>query len=200
LVKYGRAGRANSVLPGTEHPDDGRQNRNKDNDCNDIVDVLGNIRNEMAQGKAPQDGCANPEDAANSIEQQITGVGHFGGAGNGRAERSNNGNKTREDDRPAAVLFVEIVGALEMAAAEKERIFAAVKGSACGAANPVPDLVTGNGAKHDRKQKPLEWNNACGGKDTCGDEKRVARKKKANKKTGFYKDDRANKRSASRAN
>jgi hypothetical protein len=92
------------------------------------------------------------------------------------------------------------VSALEMAAPEKEGIFAAVKGRAGGTANPVADLITRNGAYHYREQKPFERNVAMGGKDTCGDEKRVARKKKANKKACFNENDGADERSATGVN
>jgi len=79
-----------------------------------------------------------------------------------------------------------------MAAAEKKGFFAAVEGRAGGTADPVADLVTGNGAKHDWKQKPLKGNNARVGEDAGGDKKRVAGKKKANKEACFYEHDGAN--------
>jgi hypothetical protein len=91
------------------------------------------------------------------------------------------------------------VGALEMATAEEQGILAAIKGGASGAANPIANLIPCDGAEHDRKEKPLQRNNAGGGKDACGDEKGITRKKKANEEAGFYEDDCADKGSAARA-
>src|SRR5271156_3086478 len=132
----------------------------------------------MSQRVAAEDHGANPEDAAKNVEEQIAGVRHFCGASHRWAKRSNDGHETREYHSAATIFLVELVGTLEMAAAEKERVFAAVKGSAGRTANPVANLITGDGAKHDREQKPLEGNDAGVGENACGDQKRVARKKK----------------------
>lgn len=86
-----------------------------------------------------------------------------------------------------------------MAAAKEEGILAPVKSGTGGAANPVADLVTRDGAEHDGKQEPLERNDAGERKDTGGDEKRIAGEKKPNKESGFNEDDGANERSASGA-
>jgi hypothetical protein len=92
------------------------------------------------------------------------------------------------------------MGALEVAAAEEKGVLAPVQGGSCGTSNPVTDLVTSDGAKHDREQKPLEGYNASVGEDAGSDQKRIARKKKTNEEAGFYEDDGANERSASGAN
>jgi hypothetical protein len=91
------------------------------------------------------------------------------------------------------------MGPLEMAAAKKERILTAIKRRASGTANPVADLVTGDGAKHDWKQKPFEGDNTCVGKNASGDQKRIPGKKKTNEKAGFDKDDGADQRGAAGA-
>src|SRR5271157_514537 len=60
-------GRTRSVrrsFSGTEYADDGRQNRNEHDDCNDIVNVLADIGDQVAERIAPKDRSANPEDAA----------------------------------------------------------------------------------------------------------------------------------------
>ena len=199
-VKYGRPERSIGGLPGTEYADDGRKNGNDDDDGNDIVNVLADVGDEMAERVAAKDHGANPEDAAKNIEEKISRIRHFCGACDGRTKRSNDGDEARENYGPAAVFFVEIVGALEMAAAEKEGILAAVKCGAGGTANPVADLVAGDGAEHDRQQKPLEGNDARVGEDSGGDQKGVAWKEKADKKAGFDEDDGANERSAAGAN
>jgi hypothetical protein len=84
------------------------------------------------------------------------------------------------------------MGALKMAAAEKERIFAPVESSARRPANPVTDLIADNGAEHYGKQQPFERNHPSGGKDAGGDKQGIPGKKEANKETGFNKYDSAN--------
>jgi hypothetical protein len=163
------------------------------------VNVLADVGYEMPKRVAAQDHGANPENAADKIEEKIAKIRHFCGAGDGRTERSNDWDETRKNHGPAAVFLVEIVGALEMAAAKEEGIFAPVQGSSRGTANPIANLVTCDGTKHDGEQKPLEGNNACVGEDSGRNQKRVAREKKTDEEAGFDKDDGANKRSAPRA-
>jgi hypothetical protein len=164
------------------------------------VNVLANVGDEMAKRVSSEDHGADPEDAPKKIEEQVARIRHFGCASDGRAECSNDGDEASKNYGATAVFFVEIVGALEVAAAEEQGIFAPVQGGASGTANPIADLVTGDGAKHDGEQKPLEGNNASVGEDAGGDQKRIAGKKKANEEAGFYEDDGANERSASGAN
>ena len=184
---------------GTEQADDGRKNGDDGNHGNNIVNVLADVGDEMSQRVAAEDHGANPEDAAKNVKEQIAGIRHFCGTGHRWAKCSNDGHESREDHGAATVFLVELMGALEMAAAEKEGVFAAIKGGACGTANPIANLVAGNGAKHDREQKPLEGNDAGVREDAGGDQKRVARKKKAHEEPSFYKDYGANQRSATRA-
>ena len=82
--------------------------------------------------------------------------------------------------------------ALEVAAPEKDRILTAVQGRSGGPANPIANLIARNSAEHDRKQKPLKRDNACGREDAGSDQQRITWKKKANKKAGFDEDDGAN--------
>jgi len=153
----------------------------------------------MAKRIPAEDHGPNPEDAAKNIEDQISQVGHSCGASNGRTERSNDRNEARKNHCPAAVFLIEIMGTLEMAAAKKEGIFAAVKCSAGRPADPVADLVACNRTNHDWEQKPLEGNDASVREDSGGDQKGIARKKKTYKEAGFYKDDGADQGSAAGA-
>jgi len=200
LVKYGAPRRGTATAFGAEKPDDGREYGKQNHDTNYIVDVLANIGDQAAEGVAAEGRGANPEDAAKNVIEEIAGIGHSSGACYGRAKRPDDGNEAGENYSAASVLFIEIVSALEMAAAEKERIFAAIKCCSGGATDPVADLVTGDGAEHDRKQEPLEGNDSRVGEDARGDEQGVSGKKKANEKAGFDENDGANERSAARAN
>lgn len=185
--------------PGTKHANNGREYREEDHHGDHIVDVLADVGNEMAKRITTENRGPNPEDATKSVEKQIARVGHSCGTRDRGTERSNDGNEARENYGPASVFLVENMGALEMAAAEKQGIFAAIKGRASGAANPIADLITYDSAEHHRKQKPLERNDPCVGENARGDQKRITGKKKADKETGFDKDDGADERSASRA-
>ena len=116
------------------------------------MDALGNIWNRAAEEIAAEYRAGHPEDAAKDVIGQIARIRHACRASDGRAERSNNGDKASEDDRFSAVLLVEIVGSLQVAPAEEEGIFSLVECVSCGAADPVANLVADDGAKHDRGQ------------------------------------------------
>jgi hypothetical protein len=92
------------------------------------------------------------------------------------------------------------MSALEMAAAEEERIFAFVESRAGGAADPVADLIADDGTKHDGKQQPFQRNNVCGGENAGGDEQGIAGKEKADEETGFDEDNGADQRGAASSN
>src|SRR5258708_28655215 len=104
----------------------------------------------MPKRIAAQDHGAHPEDAAEDIESEETGVGHSGGAGYRRAERSDNGNEARENHRAPAILFVKIMGALEMASPEEERSFAAIQTRAARPADPAAHHVPHEHRYHSR--------------------------------------------------
>jgi len=88
---------------------------------------------------------------------------------------------------------------LKVAAAEEERVLAAIKSGARRAADPIANLVADNRAKHDREQQPLKGNDAGSGKDSGGDEQGITGKEKADEKASFNEDDRADQRSAAGA-
>src|SRR4029077_13540746 len=126
--------------------------------------------------EAAQNHGANPQRAAADIEAQVPEIGHRGSAGNGRAKGANDGDEARENHRPASVFLIKIVSALEVAAAEEERIFAAIQRWASGATNTVADLIADDGAQHDRQEQPAERNHPRCGENTRSDQERVARK------------------------
>jgi len=90
------------------------------------------------------------------------------------------------------------VGALQVAAAEKKRVFAAIERRACGAANIVAELVAQNGAKDTRAKEPAERKVISGSEDSCGYQERVTGEEKANEQASFHKDDGANERRTAR--
>src|SRR5246127_4961614 len=106
----------------------------------------------MPEKITAQDHRAHPEDAAEDIENEVAGVGHSGGAGYRRAKRSDDGNEARQDDGPATIFFIEVMGALKMASPEKEGIFAPVQSGTGRAADPIADLVAYDGAQHNGQE------------------------------------------------
>src|SRR6267143_6335363 len=124
------------------------------------------------------------------------GIRHFRSAGDGRTERSNEGDEASEDHGADAIFFVEIMSPLKMAAAEEERVLAAIESGARRAADPIANLIANNRAKHNRQQEPLEGNHAGRGENAGGDEQGITGQEKADEKASFDEDDRADQRSA----
>jgi len=172
--------------------DDRWKNGKYDHDGNDIMNAFTNIRHRPAQRVSTENHGADPKNPTKNIEGQIAGIRHLCRAGNGRTERSNDRNETREDDGPATILFVEFMGALKMASSEEKGVFAAVQGRTRRAADPIPNLIAHDGAKHDRQEKPLEGNHAGSRENSGSYQQGITRKKKTYKKTGFNEDDRTN--------
>lgn len=198
LIKYDPpGGTRGAVSPGADDANDGWKDGKEDHNGNDVVNVPANVGDQMAKRVSTKDGRSNPADSSHNIEKQVARIHHFCGASDRRAERTNNRDEAGKNYGSAAISFIEVMGALEVAAAEKERVFSAIERGASRAANPVANLVPSNGAKHDRKQKPLEGNYASGREDARRDEKRITGKKKTDKEAGFDKNDGANERSAS---
>jgi hypothetical protein len=84
------------------------------------------------------------------------------------------------------------MSALEMAAAEEEGVFASVEFRTSGTADPIPDLVSNNGAEHDGQEQPFQGDDAGGRENSSGDEQGIAGEKKANEKPGFNENYSAN--------
>src|SRR6266567_3963370 len=187
------------LMPRTKNADDRWQNREEDDNGNDVMDALADVRNRAAQGVAAEDHGGDPENSARNVESQVAGIGHLRSAGDRRTKRSNDGNEARENHGSAAVFLVEIMGALKMTAAEEKRVFAAVESSSSRAADPVTNLIPDNGAKHNGKEEPFEWNDPGSGENASGNKQGITGKKKSHKETGFYEYDGADERGPARA-
>src|SRR5262245_23593128 len=120
------------------------------------MNVLADVGDGAAERVAAENHGTDPEDPTENVERHIAAIGHARCSCHRWTERSNDRNKACEDHGAAAVLLIEFVRALQMAAAEEERILALVKSSAGGAADPVANLVSDNGAKHDWQEEPAQ--------------------------------------------
>src|SRR6266404_9506767 len=183
----------------TEDADDCGKNGKDDDNGNDVVNALSNVGNRTSKDVAAEDHRANPQNTSTNVKEEIAGIRHFRSAGDRRTERPNDGDEAREDHGTAAIFLVEIMSPLKMAAAEEERVLAAVESHARRAADPIANLIADDGAKHNRQQEPLEGNHTRGGKNPGGDEQGITGKKEADEKTSFNEDDRADQRSAAGA-
>src|SRR5579859_901348 len=111
---------------GAEQANDGGKQGKEDDHGNHIVNVVADVGDEMAERITAKDCGSNPEGAANSIEEQISCIRHFCSASDRGTKRSNDGDETGENHGAATVFFIEVMGALQMAAAKKEGFLAAV--------------------------------------------------------------------------
>lgn len=164
------------------------------------MDAGPDIGYRVSQRIAAENHRADPQNASADVERDVTGIGHLCGTGHRRTKRSNDGNKPREDYCPAPIFFVEIVGALEMAASKEQGVLTAVESCSRRPADPVADLIADNGAKHDREKEPFEGNPVRqGGKNAGGDEQGITGEKEAHKKAGFDENNDADERGAAGA-
>ena len=107
-------------MSGAIDADDCGKHGNHDDNGDDIMDALTNVWDRAAQRVAAENHGANPKDPSTNIERQVVEVGHLRGASDRRAEGSNDGSEARQDYGTATVLFIKIMGTLQMFAAEKE--------------------------------------------------------------------------------
>ena len=99
---------------------DGREDRDDSDHDDDVVDFLADVGDGAAEEIAAENCGGDPGDAADDVEHHVTRIRHFRGAGDRWAEGADDGDEAGEDDGAAAVLFVELMSALKMAAAEEE--------------------------------------------------------------------------------
>src|SRR5712691_2288954 len=162
----GRCGSAARAQCANNRRKDGKENYDEDNP----VDALVDVGDGAAEKVAAENHASDPEDSPKDVIAEIPRVRHLSGAGDRRAESPDDGNKASQDDRLSAVLFIEIVGAPQMAAAEKEGIFAAVQGVSGAASNPITELVAGDGAQGHQCHQGQKRSNgkvAGAGKNAC---------------------------------
>jgi len=100
------------LAPRPKNADDGRQDREENDNGNDVVNALAYVGNGTAQSVAAENHGADPEDSTEDIKCEVAGIGHLGGAGNRRTKGSDDRNEASQDDGSAAVFFVEIVSTL----------------------------------------------------------------------------------------
>ena len=164
------------------------------------MNVFTDVRNLAAQKISAQNHAANPQQSSGHIVGKVAPVRHFGRAGNRRAKRPNDGNESRYDDGLPAILFVELAGALQVALAEYQRIFPAIKCLARFPANPVADLVSADRAQGNEKQELRKMHLPGGGQHTGRDQQGIAGQKKSDEEARLDEDDDAHEQRAAPLN
>ena len=138
---------------------------------------------------AAEEHASNPDGSTHDVVGKVSRIAHHGGAGDGRAEGADDRNETREDYGAPAIFFVKIVRALQVTPTEKKGVLTTIQGRTGFAANPVAELITGDGADDADKNQAANGKEALASEDTRGDEKGIAGKKKANEESRFHEND-----------
>ncbi len=101
------------------------------------VPTVAELHADVGEGEAPGPG------AEKGVEVEAA-LGHAGDAGGKGDKGSDDGEETAEGDGAAAVLLKELLGAVEVVAAEEEEAAEALDG---GSASPVADPIGRDGAE-----------------------------------------------------
>ena len=167
--------------------EDHRQQRQQDDADHQQRQVLldeRHVAEEVAQGHQ----AADPGHGADHAEHDEARVVHLRHAGDEGREGPHDGQEARQGHGLAAVAFVELMGAVEVVAAEYLRVGVAEQPLAEGPADHVVGAVAGDRRDH---QQPAEqpWVHAAGGADGAGDEQqRVAGEERSHHQAGFTED------------
>src|ERR1700739_129934 len=185
---------------GAQKPDNRRKKRENDHDRYHVMNFLADVGNRTAEEISAQDHGADPENSTEDVAAQVLRVRHPGRPGDWRAKRTHNGDKARENNCSATILFIELVGALQVTTPKKEGVLALVQCRTGASSYPVTHLVATNRAQNSGAEQPFQGEESPGGEDACGYEQRITRKKETREQAGFYKNDGADKSGAPRLN
>src|SRR5260370_538607 len=116
------------------------------------MDALTDIWHSPPQEVTAQNHRPNPKPAADNVEHQISRVGHVRSARHWWAKRSDDRYEPRKNHRAPAVLLIKIARSLQVAAAEKERLFSSVQSRPPLPSYPESTLIPQNHTAHHRPQ------------------------------------------------
>src|SRR3989338_787680 len=122
-----------------------RQERNKNHDANDPVDLLFNIGNGAAQKITAESHPGHPGNATHDIVSQKLFIRHPPHAGHGGREGTDNGHETRDHDGLVAVFLVKSFCPRQVIFVEKERVLPVKYPRPQMIAYPIADTVTADG-------------------------------------------------------
>lgn len=100
----------------------------------------------------------HPEYCPDNVIESEFGIPHLANAGDKGGEGSDNGNETRDDDRFAAVLIVELLGSGQMLSIKEPRCLTSKNSGADAPSNGVIDRISQDRShrKKDGKQRKGE--------------------------------------------
>src|SRR5262249_32265763 len=145
--------RALAVLPtasGAEEFDDAGEDRQHDDGADHQMEVALNGR-DGAESIAGDNEEPDPRRGAGDIEEAESAVWHLADARDERRERPNDRHETRENDRLAAVLFVERLRADEVLLVEEQRRLALERARPDAVADRVIDRVPEHGGDEEEQ-------------------------------------------------
>ena len=116
-------------------------------------------------------------------------VGHASDAGDKRCERPHDGHEAGEDDGLAAMAGVEVVGLVEILAAENARVGIGKQLHAEEMADGVIDGVSQYGGEDQQCHQQVDVHFAHGRNGTGNKQERVARQERRDDQAGFGKHD-----------
>lgn len=185
LLRLGFGGAAAEAA--AEHADDHRYQRQQDDEHYQQRQVFLDERyvaEEVAQGYE----AADPQDGAEYAEPEEARVRHLGDAGDERCEGPQDRQKARQGHGFAAVLVVEIVGFLQVVAAEDFRVGVAEQALPGRSSDHVVGAVTQDGREHQQAAQQYRVHAAACG-DGAGDKQQgITRQEGHDHQAGFAKD------------
>src|SRR5687767_8533552 len=162
IVNCGRRGRRSDVgrcgtggdrgAPAFLPPvDDPRQNRQEDHHENNLFDVPIDPGHPAAEEVAGEQHGPYPEQAAEDVVEHEVPIPHLGDPRHDRRKRANDWHESRENDRLATMLFVELVGPVQVLLVEEAGVLPGEDAGTGLSPDVVADLVARD--RGDRKEK-----------------------------------------------
>src|SRR6188768_1079272 len=168
--------------------DDGRHDGNHDHaeyECGQVVLDERDVAEIIAAVYEKR----NPQHAAAEAVHDEVEVAHAADARHERCERAYYGHEAREDDSLAAVLFVELLRAVQVRGIEQTRALALEHARADEMADPVVRVVAAE-RRHDQQREERVHVHRAGRRHGTGDEQQgIAGQKRRDHQPGLAKDD-----------
>jgi hypothetical protein len=182
-----RAGLA-PVQPHSDDFDEARDPGNKNQGNNDDAEIVLDDR-DAAEEIARRNKQENPERAANDIEEQKAFVRHAADAGHERRECSYDRQKSRNDDRLAAMFLVKPVCTYQIFFFQKPSLFLVEHLWADEVADPVVHCVSEYCRQYEKHNRCGEIESVYRGERSNREKKGIARQKGSHDKSRFTKYD-----------
>lgn len=182
-----RCGVGTAGQAAADQADDHRQQRQKDDAHHQQRQVLLDEW-DVAEEEAEGDQAADPQHGAEHAEAEEAHVGHFRHAGDEGGESADDRQEARQGHGLAAVLVVEVVGLLQVVAAEDLRVRVAEQALPRRAADEVIGAVAEDRRQHQQAtQQPRV--HAAARRHGAGDEQqRIPRQERRHHQAGFTED------------